>query len=144
MDNHDFPKGVEVVCSALIESKNGKILLGQSPKWHNKWVFPGGHIDIGETIKEAVVREAKEEMGIEVEPTDWQVSGELINSQDFHRPGHFIYFDVLCLAESEQVKIDQREITDYIWVDPKEALTMDLAESYSEVIKKYLNYKNKI
>lgn len=144
MDNSNFPRGIELVCSALIESPDGKILLGQSPKWHNKWILPGGHIDTGETIKEAVIREAREEVGIEIKPTDWFVSGELINSKDFHRPGHFIYFDVLCLAKTKKVQIDQREIIDYIWVDPQEALTMDLAESYNEVIKKYLTYKNNI
>lgn len=133
-----------MVCSALIESKDGKILLGQSPKWHNKWIFPGGHIDGGETIKEAAIREAKEEMNIEVQPTDWIVFGELINSKDFHRPGHFVYFNVLCLVSDESVEVDKREITDYVWVDPVEALSMDLAESYSEVIKKYLDYKNKL
>lgn len=145
MDKYNFPQGVEVVCSALIEAKDGKILLGRSPKWHNKWIFPGGHIDAGETIKEAVRREAKEEVGIDVRPTDWLVFGELINSKDFHRPGHFIYFDVLCLAQNEQVKIDQREIVDYLWVDPQEALKMDLADTYSAIIRKYLAYKkNKI
>lgn len=142
MNNNNFPQGVEVVCSALIEAKDGRILLCQSPKWPNKWMLPGGHIEAGETIKMAAAREAKEEVGLAVKPTDWLVSGELINSSDFHRPGHFVYFDVLCLAKDDQVTIDQKEITSYVWVEPSEALKMDLAESYNEVITKYLAYKN--
>ena len=32
------------------------------------WCFPGGHVEPGETSREAVVRELREELGIEVEP----------------------------------------------------------------------------
>ena len=34
------------------------------------WVMPGGHIDLGETLEEGVIRELKEETGIEVERKD--------------------------------------------------------------------------
>lgn len=140
-DKNIFSRGVEIVCSALIENNKGAILLGKSPKWNNKWVFPGGHIEPGEKIKEAVVREAKEEVGIDVEPQDWFNSGELINSKDFYRPAHFLYFDIWCKTIGENIKIDNREISEYIWVDPQKALDMDLAESYDKVIKEYIIFK---
>ena len=44
-----FPRGVELVCGVIIR-KGEKILLAKSPKWRNKWVFPGGHIEPGESI----------------------------------------------------------------------------------------------
>ena len=43
-NNQKFPKGVEIVGSAIIENDQGEILLVRAPKWHNKWTMPGGHI----------------------------------------------------------------------------------------------------
>ena len=53
-----------------ILDKNGKILLTRRPKsmrifpW--AWVLPGGHIELGETFEEAVIREINEETGIKI------------------------------------------------------------------------------
>lgn len=54
-----FPRGVEVVAGAIIR-KGQKILMTRSPKWNNKWVFQGGHIEVGETIAQAGIREGEE------------------------------------------------------------------------------------
>lgn len=48
--------------------------------WHNasqKWVFPGGHIDAGETAGQAAQREVKEETGLQVRILDyaWELPG---------------------------------------------------------------------
>jgi len=136
-----FPKGIEIVGSVIIEDPDGNILLVKSPKWHNKWTMPGGHIDPGETIEEALIREAREEIGLSLKPEGTIAFGELINSKDFHRPAHFIYFDVLCKTSDRKIKLDDQELVEYIWAKPEEALKMDLAESYNTTIKKYLAYK---
>ena len=136
-----FPQGVEVVGSAIIENSEGKILLVKSPKWNNKWLMPGGHIEPGEKIVEALLREAEEEVGLDLKFCGIVTFGELINSKDFYRPAHFIYFDILCRAKSENVKLDKRELTDFVWIDPREALKMDLAESYDRTINDYLKFK---
>ena len=52
--------------SALIKNDEGKVLL----VYHKKldvWLYPGGHIEANETPDEAVVREVKEETGLDVE-----------------------------------------------------------------------------
>jgi len=69
--------------------------------------------------------------------------GELINSKEFNRPAYFIYFDVLFKASGTNVKLDNIELTNYIWVDPDKALEMNLGESYNMVIKAYINFKKK-
>ena len=51
--------------SALIKNDEGKVLL----VYHKKldvWLYPGGHIEANETPDEAVVREVKEETGLDV------------------------------------------------------------------------------
>jgi len=142
-DNQNkFPRGVEIVGSAIIEKDDGKILLTRSPKWNNKWIFPGGHIEAGETIEQALLREAKEEAGLELKPIATIAFGELIGSKDFYRPAHFIYFNLLCKTkDSVEVNLDGEELDDYLWITPEEALKMDLAESYKETIEEYIKYK---
>ncbi|MFH0937228.1 MAG: NUDIX domain-containing protein [Candidatus Daviesbacteria bacterium] len=137
----NYPRGVEVVCSAIIENSEGKILLTQSPKWNNKWVLPGGHIEPGETILQATSREVGEETGLELKSIATITSGDLISSKDFHRPAHFIYFDVYCKQTGGKLQLDDKELTAFKWVTPKEALTLDLAESYPETIQKFIDYK---
>ena len=144
MSNKKFPKGVEVVGSAIIENPQGKILLTCSPKWNNKWTMPGGHIDPGETIEEALLREAEEEVGLKLKSEGVIAWGELIDSKDFYRPTHFIYFDIYCKTKSTDVKLDNDELTEYVWVTPEEALKMDLAESYEKTIKDFIEYKKKV
>lgn len=57
------------IVGAFIFSKDGKILLGQSISggvYEDQWVVPGGGIEPGETKLEAVIRETKEEVGIDI------------------------------------------------------------------------------
>ena len=143
-DKQRFPRGIEVAGSAIIEDGEGKILLVKSPKWHNKWTMPGGHIEPGETIVDAQLREAEEEVGLKLKFVDIITFGELIGSKDFYRPAHFIYFDILCKTDNKNVKLDNKELKEYVWVEPQKALEMDLAESYDKTIKDYLKFKKRM
>lgn len=138
MENNNFPRGIEVVTSAIMRNSKGEILLARSPKWGNKWTLPGGHVEPGETIIEAAWREAKEETGLKLKPGKIIHFGELINSEGFQRPAHFIYFNVVFDVLDETVTLDERELTEYAWVEPEEALSLDLADSYPEVLEAYL------
>lgn len=141
MMNNKFPRGIEIVTSAIIENDNGEILLTQSSKWNNKWTFPGGHIEPGEKIIDAVTREVQEEVGLDVTPQEIIAFGELINSKDFHRPAHFIYFGVYYKLVSGDVKLDQIELQNFTWLKPEDALKMDLAKSFADTITKFIEYK---
>lgn len=61
----------EATTHAIIIDETGeKILLieGVTPWGQRLWDFPGGHIKVGETIKDAVIREVEEETGYSIEP----------------------------------------------------------------------------
>lgn len=58
-----------VVAACVIKDSEGKYLLVQEaqPEVYGLWNLPSGHVDKGESIEEAAVREAKEETGLDVE-----------------------------------------------------------------------------
>ena len=55
--------------AAIIEFPNNKVLLIKrgTPVFRGYWALPGGKVDDGETVEEAMVREIKEETGLIVE-----------------------------------------------------------------------------
>ena len=56
-----------VSVAALVNNEKGEILLVNSP-WRG-WEYPGGLIEPGETFREALHREVREEAGVEIEIT---------------------------------------------------------------------------
>ncbi|MEL5864917.1 (deoxy)nucleoside triphosphate pyrophosphohydrolase [Clostridium cochlearium] len=61
------------VVGAIIENKNNEILCAlRSPQMclPNMWEFPGGKIEKGETLKQAIEREIKEELSCDVKFID--------------------------------------------------------------------------
>lgn len=57
-----------VSVGGLIENEEGKILLIKSPA--RGWEIPGGQVEMGETITDALKREVKEETGVDIEVGD--------------------------------------------------------------------------
>lgn len=57
------------VVAGVVIKKDGKYLLVQEkqPKAYGLWNFPAGRVDVGDTIEETAVKEAKEETGYDVE-----------------------------------------------------------------------------
>ncbi|UVO53460.1 (deoxy)nucleoside triphosphate pyrophosphohydrolase [Sphingomonas sp. SUN039] len=61
-----------VVAAALVDG-DGRVLVQQRPAGKSMaglWEFPGGKVESGETPEAALVRELREELGIEVDPDD--------------------------------------------------------------------------
>jgi 8-oxo-dGTP diphosphatase len=66
-----------VVVAAAILRADGRFLLQRRPlgKEHGGlWEFPGGKIEAGESAKDALVRELKEELGLIIQPDDLQAA----------------------------------------------------------------------
>lgn len=116
----------------------GKVLLVKSHKWFDNYTLPGGHIEIGEKMQEALRREVKEEVGLDVEVVEFLTMQEAIYSKEFYKKKHFIFFDYLCRVGDQQVKLDKDEIQDYIWEYPGAAFNRNLDSFTWKTLSKYM------
>jgi nucleoside triphosphatase len=114
----------EPTVGGLVLNRRGELLLVRSPKWRKRYTVPGGHVELGETLIDALKRELKEEVGLSVEGAELLIVQEAIFSGEFYRRRHFIFFDYMCRSRSSSVKVDGVEITGFKWVRPETALTM--------------------
>ncbi len=64
---HDLLLGPSA--AACIRDAEGRILLVRRSDGDNLWGFPGGAMEPGESVAETLVREVREETGLQVEPT---------------------------------------------------------------------------
>lgn len=133
--NQVFP---EPTVGALIVNQQGKILLARSHKWFDKYTLPGGHIEVGESMVDAVRREVKEEVGLEVEVVEMLLIQEAIFTSEFYKKKHFIFIDFYCKSKDQEVKLDQNEIQDYIWLYPGAAYNLKLDSFTRKTLDRYL------
>lgn len=85
----DMPnKKILMVVAAALVNKRKQILIGQRPigkDMEGLWEFPGGKIEPGETPEFALMRELREELGIETRPCGMMAAGFTSHSyRDFH------------------------------------------------------------
>ena len=135
----DYP---EATVGALIVNGKGEILLVRSYKWGTKYTVPGGHIELGERTETAVKREVKEEVGLEVEPIRLLLVQQAIYPADYIKHEHYIFLDYLCGTNASEVKLDGKEIQEYLWTTPKTALQLDLESFTRNLVEAYLRDVN--
>jgi ADP-ribose pyrophosphatase YjhB (NUDIX family) len=76
----------------------GRVLLvqrGREPM-KGRWTIPGGLVEIGEALHEAVVRETREETGLEVEPIELVELLDRIHREEGRVRYHYVIADYLC------------------------------------------------
>lgn len=137
MAKQKFP---EPTVGALILNKDGEIFLMKSYKWKNKYVMPGGHIELGEEIEDALRREIKEETGLDIFDIDFICWQEFIFDKVFWKKKHFIFFDFACKTKSSKVKLNS-EGQEFIWCSPQEALKLPIEPYTRRTILEYLKKK---
>ncbi|MBI5347367.1 MAG: NUDIX domain-containing protein [Candidatus Aenigmarchaeota archaeon] len=130
----------EVTVGALIFNPENKLFLMRSHKWKNNFVVPGGHIELGETIEQALRREVKEETGMDIYEIAFIHVQESIFSDMFWKQKHFIFLDFACKTDSTEVKLND-EASEYVWVFPGEALKLPIDPCTRFFIEKCMEMK---
>ncbi|MBC8504846.1 MAG: NUDIX domain-containing protein [Anaerolineales bacterium] len=109
---------------ALIFDPDGRLFLMKSHKWHGKYVVPGGHIELGETIEEALNREVKEETNLDVFDVEFLLYQDFLYDDAFWKNMHFVFFDFSCRTNSPEVVVLNEEASEFTWAHLDRALKM--------------------
>src|SRR5580692_6220343 len=124
------------VGTIVIENSRVVLVKRAHPPLQNQWSIPGGVLEVGELVREAAVREAREETGLTVEP------GELLGVYDrvLRDPQrrvqyHYVLIDFLCrrVAGKLAAASDAAEVR---WFTREELPELKLAEDTLDVIGK--------
>src|SRR6202008_5089448 len=94
----EYPETPLVGVGAIIIEKGRVALVRRSnPPLEGKWSIPGGVLEVGETLRKAVVREALEETGLTIEPGELLGVFERVIADDQGRMRyHYVLIDFLC------------------------------------------------
>ncbi len=149
-DKIDFTADVYIV-------NNNKVLLRKHDKI-DIWCVPGGHIELHEDPVEAAIREAKEEVGLDIEivPTTQLLTSDkerykhiitpaFVNQHKINNTHDHISFIYFAKTNQTEIINEGREKSDECkWVTLEELDNQDISETVKEYAKAALELINKL
>jgi len=121
-----------VVGIGAVIIQNGKLALikrGNEPS-KGKWSIPGGHVELGENLKDAVIRETKEETCLDVENPQLI---DVVENVDLDEAGkikyHYVIVDYLVHVKSGNIQAAS-DAAELRWVPFDEVENYNLTASF--------------
>jgi len=127
--------GPVVAVGAIVIDK-GAILLVKRDREPAKgqWSLPGGRVEIGETLREALVREVREETGIDVDVDGLIGTAErVVRDDDGEIAFHYVILDYVCTPRSTELKAGD-DAADVRWVPVSEMADLHLTAGLVEFL----------
>jgi 8-oxo-dGTP diphosphatase len=134
-----------VAVGGIVENDREEILLVKTQ--HGGWVFPGGQVEVGENLMDALVREVKEESGIDIEVS--YLIG-IYSNTGIHKwydgvtdvPTK-VMLDFGCRPVGGVLSISD-ETTESKWIGKKEVLDYVTASAYRTRYQAYLSFSGHV
>jgi mutator protein MutT len=125
-----------VVGVGAVVVHHGRVLLvrrGKEPLL-GRWVVPGGAVELGETLEQAVVREVREETGLTVRPREILTVFDRIEREAGVVRYHFVIVDFQCDFVSGTLQAGS-DAADAALVSPTDLPSYDLPPKALEVVQ---------
>jgi mutator protein MutT len=119
-----------IIVVAAVICRDGKILITRrldTAHLPGLWEFPGGKVEPGETLKAALMREIREELGLSIIVFDQCLSIE----HEYPRKSVKLHFFNCAIVAGEPRSI---QVADLSWVTPPELTTYSFPEADREII----------
>jgi 8-oxo-dGTP diphosphatase len=122
--DHALEEVVIIVGAAIVRHDAGvpRVLCGRRSapeRVAGKWEFPGGKVEVGESDQEAVVRECREELGVEVAAGAQVGAEERIDGRMVLR----VYLAELAAGQPEPLPLEDHDLLE--WVEPARLPELD-------------------
>ena len=133
----EYPDTPLVGVGAIIIDEDRVVLVkrGHAPL-QGKWSIPGGVLEVGETLRKAVVREVREETGLTIEPGELLGVFERVLPDDQGRMRyHYVLIDFLCRRVTGELSAAD-DAEQARWFHRHELAGLELARETEEVILK--------
>lgn len=131
MNGGDGPRvgvgGVVVHEGRVVLVRRGK------PPLYGRWVVPGGTVELGERLEAALVREVREETGLEVTPVAFLTAFDRILGAAGHVGYHYVILDYLCQWRSGELQAGS-DALDARFAAPDELDALELPPKALEVV----------
>ena len=132
----EYPESPLVGVGAIIIDGSRVVLVKRGhPPLEGEWSIPGGVLEVGEMLRDAAVREAREETGLTVETRDLLgVFDRVLKDESGRTRYHYVLIDFLCrpVAGELQGASDAEEAR---WFTEEEALRLPLAKDTGQVVR---------
>jgi ADP-ribose pyrophosphatase YjhB (NUDIX family) len=134
-DDRAYPDRPFLAVSAAI-IRDGRVLVARRARGPalGVWTMPGGVVEAGETLVEALKREIEEETSLIVEPVALAGHREVLLRDDDHRVSR--HFVILCFAtrwiSGEPLLND--ELSEARWLKPEELAQLKTTEGLAEIV----------
>ena len=136
----EYPTWPIVGVGAVIMHE-GKLLLvkrGVEPA-KGKWSIPGGVVELGEMVRDAVIREVEEECGLDIEivmETPMDVLDSMVMDEDGRLRYHYVLLQFLARPRDGNLK-PSSDVLEARWVPLEEVETYDLTKSLRRFLKRH-------
>ena len=123
---------------AIIVNDEGKVLLEKRALHMNNypgcWGLPGGWVEWGETGEQAIIREVKEELGVEIEVVRfvgryYDTPGIIPNKTRFALP------HICKIVSGDPTAFQKEEVEEIRWVNPKEISNLKMAYDHLKMLQ---------